>query len=676
MDTLAAPCLLIIHYGGHGDKDDDKSYVGPGGPQQRRAVWRAQHTGGPHVKWYEIQQQFLDIAFDVLLLFDCCYAAQAGRSAGEGTLDEPPGRVELLAAAGDRAVTPEPGDGSFTAVMIKRMEERIKRDNCVDISELHASLAHRKSGLYTIPFHVYIRAGLSNRSVILERLEAPGEYKDGVDAWRAAVGITIGMREPLTHAILSEIGKWLHSEAPRALVAGLRVESVLGQTARINDFIGKSLPERSGAVAQSLDIPVLEQIGGVWSSLQHLVTRYKSQRNMPVFVEQEDRTAQLANQFIKRLDAGNTEIIQILQKTIMMSGTSSDPGMIDKVLEDPVSESLGMTSQLILRRIICCQQRSNLGETVTSTRSTALIAADRLIEEYKSYDEHRSPGEIADMKARIGLLANVLEVEKPESFRCLQLYNWKHEEHNRQFVYHFRIPENYKKKSLTLFDAMRNSERQSRPTLDERLTMAYHIAEAVEQWHRVDWVHQSISSHNIIFLKPDTGGTQDRWDFNAPLLHGFDFARPLANPSIGRYVEKIELNIYRHLERQGENRNGHKKEHDLYSLGVVLLEIGLWRSSLDVVEQRAKQKRRKHAATKDEVRMVEKQDMVNWLKESARDSLAHYVGPDYRDAVLTCLTSDFRVAQDDDRKSKLLDAMVKMVLQKLERKQIAQITFT
>jgi len=41
MSILGAPCLLIIHYGGHGDKDDDIHYTGPGGPQMRRAVWRA-----------------------------------------------------------------------------------------------------------------------------------------------------------------------------------------------------------------------------------------------------------------------------------------------------------------------------------------------------------------------------------------------------------------------------------------------------------------------------------------------------------------------------------------------------------------------------------------------------------------------------------------------------------
>lgn len=40
-DLDEAPCLLIVHYGGHGDKDDDKHATGIGGPQERRSVWRA-----------------------------------------------------------------------------------------------------------------------------------------------------------------------------------------------------------------------------------------------------------------------------------------------------------------------------------------------------------------------------------------------------------------------------------------------------------------------------------------------------------------------------------------------------------------------------------------------------------------------------------------------------------
>jgi hypothetical protein len=447
----------------------------------------------------------------------------------------------------------------------------------------------------------------------------------------------------------------------------------LKKTADISGFIGDSLPERSGAVAQSLEISVLEQIGDAWSSLQHLVTRYKAQHNAPGFAEQEYRMSRLAGEFIKRLDAGNTEITQILQKAVMMSATSLNPIMIDKALEDPASASLEMRSELILRRVICRQQRPGLGKKATMTRSSVLLPPDRLIEEYKRYDEHRSPDEITDMEARITLLADVLEAQKPESFRCLQLHEWKHEKYSRRFVYHFRIPNNYKNKSITLYEAITTLNRHSRPTLEERLTMAHHIAKAVEQWHRVDWVHQSISSHNIIFLKPESGDSNNRWDFDAPLLHGFDFARPNAKPSIGRYVENIRLDVYRHPDRQGEVRNGHKKEHDLYSLGVVLLEIGLWRSSRGMVEQHhAKdlQKMRESAVTKVEATKVAKEDMVKWLTDAVRNSLAHYVGSDYQDAVRTCLTSAFGIKQDDERKSKLLDAMDEMVLQKLERRPV------
>ncbi|KAI4712917.1 hypothetical protein J4E89_001895 [Alternaria sp. Ai002NY15] len=673
ISSLGAPCLLIVHYGGHGDKNDDRHFTGPGGPQKRRAVWRAQRTGGPHVRWYEVQKLFRDIPFDVLLLFDCCYAAQTGRSAGQDTPGEPPGRVELLAAAGDRAETPQPGDGSFTTIMIKTMEKLIEKDHKIDILELHTRLVRRDAKLYTTPFHVQIRAGPTKRSVILEQLKSPEEYQDSAVAWKAAVRITIGMREPLNDAVMDEIGRWLHADAPGAFVAGLKVESVLQQTASISNFIQDSLPNRSSAIAQSLDVPILQQIGEAWGELHHLVSRYKLRQSVPGFAEQKEHMEKLANDFVKRLNAGNTEVIELVEKAIMMSGASSTTSQINKTLEDPASESLGISSQLVLRRIICRQQSPNHKANVTATRSTVSVYSDRLLEECKIYDEHQSPQEIKDMGARIGLLAEVLESQKPQSFRSLQLYEWKHEQHKRHFVYHFRIPDNCSNQYKTLYEVITKLRRHLRPTLEERLTMASSIAKAVEQWHRVDWVHQSISSHNIIFLQPLSAASDARLQFHAPFLHGFDFARPNAKPSIGRYVEDIKHDIYRHPDRQGEVRDGHKKEHDLYSLGVVLLEIGLWRSTQDLVEDRAKppQKPPKPPKLKSEAFQVAKKDMVKWLADAAQDSLAHYVGSEYRDVVRTCLTSEFGVTQDDERKSRLLDAMDRMVLQKLKRKPVA-----
>ncbi|RAR05684.1 protein kinase-like (pk-like) [Stemphylium lycopersici] len=666
-DLDEAPCQLIVHYGGHGDKDDDKHATGIGGPQERRSVWRAFHSGGPSLRWYAIQQSFLHIEFDVLLLFDCCYAAQAGRGAGAIRKENLPGRVELLAAAVDQ--TPRPGDeGSFTKTMIAIMRKRIEQDGHVSISELHRILTHRSSALYTPPFHVNIRQGADERSIVLEKLK---EQDDTIKDWRVALDVTIRFRDGFTQARLDDIVRWLRAQAPKAFVAYTDVNRVLENTKQVNDFVESKLPERSGVVAQSLDTSVLEQIDEVWSSLQQLIHKYTTHHSMQNPMGNEDRMEELASSFIKRVDDGYNEILEVIQRAVMMSDLSSDLTMIDKALADPSSRLSGIRSQLRLRRIIYCQERPELRGQITATKSSVPVASARLME-YKTYDQHQSPKDIQNMEARIGLLAEVLASQKPESFRCLQLHEWKHDQDHRRFVYHFSIPDNYSVEPRSLYEAITKLDRQSRPTLGERLTMAYRIAKAVEQWHRVDWVHQSISSHDIFFLKPKSRVSRDRWDFEAPFLHGFDFARPNAKPSVGRYVENIELDMYRHPDRQGETPLGHKKEHDLYSLGVVLLEIGLWRSCRDMVEKRAKdkQKLRKQGVSGDAAGEVERNDMVKWLKGAVQDSLAHHVGSDYRDAVSTCLTSSFGVMHDDERKSKLLDAMDKMVLQKLARRPI------
>ncbi len=56
------------------------------------------------------------------------------------------------------------------------------------------------------------------------------------------------------------------------------------------------------------------------------------------------------------------------------------------------------------------------------------------------------------------------------------------------------------------------------------------LAKAVQKWHLVGWVHQGISSSSVIFFhKKDT----NQVDYAQPFLHGFEFARPDSDPSMG-----------------------------------------------------------------------------------------------------------------------------------------------
>ena len=133
------------------------------------------NSGGPTIRWYKIQNTFINDQFDILIILDCGNAASAAKGSEEYS-DSPYGRVELLAATGDRGETPHPGDSSFTTVMIAGMKDMIKRYGRIEISRLHVLLIGQEYDLYTIPFYAVIRPGHEgNRNIVLEKLLVSGK---------------------------------------------------------------------------------------------------------------------------------------------------------------------------------------------------------------------------------------------------------------------------------------------------------------------------------------------------------------------------------------------------------------------------------------------------------------------------------------------------------------------
>lgn len=126
------------------------------------------------------------------------------------------------------------------------------------------------------------------------------------------------------------------------------------------------------------------------------------------------------------------------------------------------------------------------------------------------------------------------------------------------------------------------------PDLTERIQLARTLSVALLSLHSLDWLHKSLCSNNIIFF-PDAisaSATQSTASaamipsISAPYLVGFDASRPdmdtdlsvsSKNPSI--------LDLHRHPKSlSGLSRKPYCKSYDIYSLGLVLLEIGLWKA--------------------------------------------------------------------------------------------------
>ncbi|KAL8991635.1 MAG: hypothetical protein Q9169_007796 [Polycauliona sp. 2 TL-2023] len=98
--------LLIVYYGGHGDPD-----------RRGRSIWAAnKKPDSPTLNWSSLQHLLETAIPHVLIILDCCYAANAARDTADGTTKE------LLAACGRENPTLGTGVRSFTTSLIEELQ--------------------------------------------------------------------------------------------------------------------------------------------------------------------------------------------------------------------------------------------------------------------------------------------------------------------------------------------------------------------------------------------------------------------------------------------------------------------------------------------------------------------------------------------------------------------------
>lgn len=128
MKQRECPALIIVHYGGHGDRNDDFH-----NGERERSVWAEEAMGGITVDWFEIQNTLRDAKSDLLLLLDCCYALRASQEQlPPRSKANAPATYQLLAAASHDQETPLPGDRSFTNALIRRLQEHFPEHDASD----------------------------------------------------------------------------------------------------------------------------------------------------------------------------------------------------------------------------------------------------------------------------------------------------------------------------------------------------------------------------------------------------------------------------------------------------------------------------------------------------------------------------------------------------------------
>lgn len=171
-------------------------------------------------------------------------------------------------------------------------------------------------------------------------------------------------------------------------------------------------------------------------------------------------------------------------------------------------------------------------------------------------------------------------------------------------------------------------------SITRRVRIAQELARSINYVHTFNFVHKNISPESVLLLE-DLEASR-----SATFLVGFERFRSTDASTSLLGDHDWDRNIYRHPARQGEFPDeAYRMQHDIYSLGVCLLEIGLWESFVDYPSDTPVPGRpfRDFAA-----RMMQPSgagyEAKRYMEDLARTNLLQTMGERYSNVVLSCLT--------------------------------------
>jgi hypothetical protein len=204
----------------------------------------------------------------------------------------------------------------------------------------------------------------------------------------------------------------------------------------------------------------------------------------------------------------------------------------------------------------------------------------------------------------------------------------------------------------------------------DRIKLAHAISNCLLYLHAVNWLHKGLRSHNIVFFRTVAGHV----DYSRPYLSGFDFSRPARADEMTDVPgpgDDVEFNLYRHPRAQsssmmvpgpgsgGERQQGRerfKKSLDIYSLGVLLVEIAHWTTVDRILGINLNAARGRPSIA---LRVRE-----NLLAEEQIAELGAAMGAVYEGATKKCLAGglELGLSEDDDETDDVVASRLSMVL--------------
>ena len=222
--------------------------------------------------------------------------------------------------------------------------------------------------------------------------------------------------------------------------------------------------------------------------------------------------------------------------------------------------------------------------------------------EWKTYDAHDKvlSNVIFRRMQKLATLLHAPSGHHHPDFRILNCMGYFEDMLNNRYCFIFKLPQEAAiDEPRTLRSLLRSAS--ILPSLSDRIKLALDIAHALLYLHGSGWIHKGIRSENLIFFPlagrgPYPSGNETS-NLCGPYLTGFEYSRPDA---LGEYSENSHWQFqgdqpydktflfYKHPQLLHSSAHDDsskptglqrwKSSYDIYSFGIILLEIAKWRT--------------------------------------------------------------------------------------------------
>ncbi|KAF7937476.1 uncharacterized protein EAE98_001790 [Botrytis deweyae] len=247
------------------------------------------------------------------------------------------------------------------------------------------------------------------------------------------------------------------------------------------------------------------------------------------------------------------------------------------------------------------------------------------------------------LTSRVKNLALLLALTKNPSFHTLRCQGYLEEE--ARFVFIYQWPESSISQissetrfAMSLTELIRDPKTFASISVTDRLQVARELCKTLLAFHTAGWLHKDIRSDNVMFFR------ENGWSM--PYVTGFSFARQDSPSEISEQPSKEPLaDIYRHPHALGEPSTSFQKHMDMYSLGLLLLELAEWKALKHIV---AKCVEVRKVDSNVGVRLDNIAEIPKWLDKHvvATGKLNFRMGDIYADVAHTCLKYGMTSAEE------------------------------